>query len=279
MTLTLNWLILSIIIVVIVLIVFLIFKLKNNDDGEDDDVYEQLWQMQQDLTNAKARFLQEKLQMSDEFHKQLEQKIGQITNLEQQIIQLNHQHRLDVEQAIKTTQKRSVNTQRNVIKGQMAERFVPFMAGFEYHPADCRFLGEPIDYVVFHNVHACADNEVDLADVAIVFLEIKTGSAKLNKRQEIIKQAITNGQVKFETLRINNDNPVVHIDNYNSTLSYHRYNQTQDDLRVGQKWTEEEDERLLESFDKGLEIMELAQLHGRKYGGIKSRLKKLGKIE
>ncbi|WP_114800955.1 Holliday junction resolvase-like protein [Moraxella canis] len=277
MMLTLDWLMVSIIIVAIVFIGFLIFKLINN--GKDDEVYEQLRQMQQDLTNAKAQFLQEKLKMSDEFHKQLEQKIVQITNLEQQIVQLNHQHRLNTEKAIITAQKRSANTQRNVIKGQMAERFAPFMSGFEYYPADCRFLGEPIDYVIFHNVHACADDAVDLSEVAIVFLEIKTGSAKLNKRQEIIKRAIMNGQIKFETLRINNDNPVVYKDNHNSTPSSHCYDQTQDDLRVGQKWTEEEDERLVEAFDKGLEIKELAQLHGRKYGGIRSRLKKLGKIE
>ncbi|TSC77779.1 MAG: AAA ATPase [Parcubacteria group bacterium Gr01-1014_29] len=41
-------------------------------------------------------------------------------------------------------------------------------------------------------------------------------------------------------------------------------------------WSEEEDERLENSFLAGIPIAELVQIHGRKPGGIMSRLKKLG---
>lgn len=49
---------------------------------------------------------------------------------------------------------------------------------------------------------------------------------------------------------------------------------------VGSKWTKEEEDRLIDEFNnQKLTISEIAKLHGRKYGGISSRLKKLGLIE
>ena len=40
-------------------------------------------------------------------------------------------------------------------------------------------------------------------------------------------------------------------------------------------WSDEEDEALLNGFDKGLSIKQLSDLHKRRGGGIRSRLKKL----
>ena len=48
---------------------------------------------------------------------------------------------------------------------------------------------------------------------------------------------------------------------------------------VGKIWTLEEEETLKEEFNQGLKIGEIAAKHGRKYGGVKARLKKLGLIE
>lgn len=48
---------------------------------------------------------------------------------------------------------------------------------------------------------------------------------------------------------------------------------------AGAPWTEEEETQLLEAFDKGSSIKELAALHERTTGAIHSRLVSLGKIE
>lgn len=103
---------------------------------------------------------------------------------------------------IKEAQKRSNNMQRNVLKGQIGEQFMPFITDFPYNPSDCRFMGEPIDYVIFQNLHKCADGNVPIEDVHLIIAEVKTGNARLNQRQKIIKQAIRNGQVSFKELRI-----------------------------------------------------------------------------
>lgn len=48
--------------------------------------------------------------------------------------------------------------------------------------------------------------------------------------------------------------------------------------KVGQPWTQQEDERLAAAFDAGTAIPELAAAHQRSRAGIEARLAKLGKI-
>ncbi len=47
---------------------------------------------------------------------------------------------------------------------------------------------------------------------------------------------------------------------------------------AGKAWSTEEDHLLIEKFDKGVPVKELARHHKRTEGAIKSRLVKLGKI-
>lgn len=298
MSLELIGLIIGIVVIIFAVVYFFLKRNNEFDDEEYNEEYEdrhqEILKLKDEIICLKDDFNLQKIQLLENSQKEIDDKNRIIHHLEQQLLaqQAQFEQQLTEQQAqfkitlgneIKQAQKRSNNTQRNVIKGQMAERFVPFMNGFSYNPSDCRFLGEPIDYVIFHNLHQCADGEVGIDKVVVVFLEVKTGKAKLNKRQEILKQAILNGQIKFETLRIDNDNPIVAIDqNANTALNSQYTHEEYDDddvNRVGQKWTTDEEERLIESFDLGLPISEIANLHGRKVGGIRSRLRKLGKIE
>ena len=48
---------------------------------------------------------------------------------------------------------------------------------------------------------------------------------------------------------------------------------------VGRRWTEEEEQQLIDEFKQNLKIGEISKLHKRKAGGIKSRLKRLGLID
>jgi hypothetical protein len=47
----------------------------------------------------------------------------------------------------------------------------------------------------------------------------------------------------------------------------------------GSKWSEAEDQQLKDNFSKGFKTAELAKLHGRSSGAIRSRLIKLGLVE
>lgn len=234
----------------------------------------------------------EVIKIQDKFHLETVKYEQKIAQLQQQMVEQKKEFEVGLQKEIKEAQKRSNTAQRSIVKGQMAEKFVPFMQGFAYNPEDCEFLGKPIDYVIFNNLSKCEEGEVGIEDVSIVLLEVKTGSAKLNKRQEILKQVIERGQIHFSTVRVNEEElkvqnepllsasmksvippPVIVNQSSNETLS-----ELEED-KIGEKWTVEEEYRLVKSFTSGVSIKEIAEIHKRQEGGIRSRLRKLGKIE
>lgn len=107
------------------------------------------------------------------------------------------------EAAIVSARKRSVNTSRAVIKGKMAEQFAPIFPEFTYLPSDAKFLGDPIDYVVFSGYSDYREGLCEADEIEIVFIDIKSGRAKLTQGQEAIAEAIRHKRVRFETVRIN----------------------------------------------------------------------------
>jgi len=100
--------------------------------------------------------------------------------------------------------RESVLRSRSSLKGQIAEQMAPLLPGFRYLPADARFLGDPIDYVVFHGYSEARDRGVD-PGLEVVLLEVKQGSSALSPSQRLIARTIEEGRVRFEILRISED--------------------------------------------------------------------------
>ncbi|WP_420001849.1 Holliday junction resolvase-like protein [Acinetobacter sp. LF10] len=113
---------------------------------------------------------------------------------------------LEHKQALLDAQKRSVNTSRAVLKGKMAEQFAPILPEFQYLPSDAKFLGDPIDYVVFDGYTDFRDGDGTADDIEVILLDIKSGGARLSKGQQAIAQAVREGRIRFETLRIDFEN-------------------------------------------------------------------------
>lgn len=76
--------------------------------------------------------------------------------------------------------------------GFILERLAPTMGSFRFNHNDCRSLFDPIDYVIFEGL--ANKGQVD----KIFFIDIKTGSARLNKRQREIKTVINSKKVNFK---------------------------------------------------------------------------------
>ena len=117
---------------------------------------------------------------------------------EQYIAELELEH----QQSLIAAQKRSVNTSRAVLKGKMAEQLAPIMPEFQYLPSDAKFLGDPVDYVVFDGYTDFRDGEGDAEDIEVVLIDIKSGGARLTKGQQAIARAVQEGRVRFENIRI-----------------------------------------------------------------------------
>ena len=89
----------------------------------------------------------------------------------------------------------AINRSKAVILGKVTEHLVPFQNGFPFNPKEARFIGSPIDIIVFDGI----DNE-DVVDIYI--LEIKTGNSSLNKRQRLIRDAVREGRVHWRELNL-----------------------------------------------------------------------------
>jgi predicted Holliday junction resolvase-like endonuclease len=78
--------------------------------------------------------------------------------------------------------------------GQIVEKVVPSIDGFPYDTKDCRPLFDPIDYIVFKDLRRNGNIS------ALLFVDVKSGSAKLNKRQQAIKHAIDSGKLHYRQI-------------------------------------------------------------------------------
>ncbi|TES96443.1 endonuclease [Patescibacteria group bacterium] len=73
--------------------------------------------------------------------------------------------------------------------GRMSEQFMPFLEDYPYDSDRFRFLGDPIDGVQFN-------------DEEIIFMEFKTSSSRMSRRQKEIRDLVERGKVKFEEFRM-----------------------------------------------------------------------------
>jgi predicted Holliday junction resolvase-like endonuclease len=118
--------------------------------------------------------------------------------------------RLRWQDEIRDARKQSVNQSRATLKGQIGEQLAPLLPGFVYAASDARFLGDPIDYIVFHGYTDLRDS-ADAAsnEIEVVILDIKRGRSKLSASQQAVAEAVESGRVRFEVVRIRDDGSIV----------------------------------------------------------------------
>jgi predicted Holliday junction resolvase-like endonuclease len=81
-----------------------------------------------------------------------------------------------------------------VTMGKVSEQLLPFFPEFRFNPRDARFLGAPVDLVVFDGL---AEGTVR----RVVFVEVKTRGARLTTRERLVREAIEAGRVEWLELR------------------------------------------------------------------------------
>ena len=103
---------------------------------------------------------------------------------------------------LEKTVKESINRSRSVLRGKTTEHFAPITEEFlkEFVPSDAKFIGSPIDYIIFSGAGSITDGEEK--DIEIVFMDIKTGKARLTKVQRAIKKAIEEKKIRWKTLEL-----------------------------------------------------------------------------
>ena len=89
-------------------------------------------------------------------------------------------------------QKQAISQSRAVLGGKFTEQMIPYLPQFKYDPTEARFIGSPIDFIVFPGLSLGDPQE-------IVIIEVKTGKHRqLSAQEKKIRQLIEDGMVRWE---------------------------------------------------------------------------------
>ena len=103
------------------------------------------------------------------------------------------QWKMSAETAIRAD---AIQKSQSVIIGKVTEHVVPYLPDFAFNPKDARFIGSPVDLVVFDGLDRDSLEQ-------IVFIEVKSSaSASLTRRERHIRDAISAGRVRWQELRV-----------------------------------------------------------------------------
>lgn len=95
---------------------------------------------------------------------------------------------------IKKEREDATKRSRSVLTGQFSEQMAPYFPDFPYSPTEVRFIGKPIDFIVFKGM-----DEKEIEEV--IFIEMKTGKSNLNSQERKLKEAIQKKKIRWEEYR------------------------------------------------------------------------------
>jgi predicted Holliday junction resolvase-like endonuclease len=90
----------------------------------------------------------------------------------------------------------SVKKSRSVLTGNFSEQLAPFMPDFPFSPSECKFLGKPVDLIVFKGLDKGEPEEV-------IFVEVKTGQSNLSPTEKKLRDTIKQKNVSWYEYRKN----------------------------------------------------------------------------
>ncbi len=100
-----------------------------------------------------------------------------------------------LEQEREKIRKMAITQSRAVLGGKFVEQLAPYLPQFKYDPTEARFIGSPIDLIVFPGLATGDPKE-------IVIMEIKTGkNCQLTPQQRKISQLVEEGMVRWELIQ------------------------------------------------------------------------------
>ncbi|WP_020531672.1 Holliday junction resolvase-like protein [Flexithrix dorotheae] len=99
-----------------------------------------------------------------------------------------------VEEEVPIIREEAIKSSQAVTMGKSIEQLLPYFTDFPFNPKDVRFLGSPIDLVVFDGL-----SEGELRQV--VFVEVKTGkNFQLPAREKQVKECINSRKVRWHLI-------------------------------------------------------------------------------
>lgn len=116
-------------------------------------------------------------------------------------IQQNHLTLLNEEK------KNAIKKSKDITRGHISQEFLPLFPDFPYNMSDCKFSGQPIDFLVFKGMSDLRDGLE--SEIEIVFADVKVNTAQRSKIQNAIKKAVEQKRVRFETWKVDNNKKLI----------------------------------------------------------------------
>lgn len=105
----------------------------------------------------------------------------------------------EIKQLIQSAEKYmrydAVKRSKRTLLGKLWEQVSPYLPKFPFRPSDMKFIGAPIDFIIFDGA-----SENDIRQV--IFLEVKSGDSKLSSQEKKLKQAIEEGKVSWRLFNV-----------------------------------------------------------------------------
>lgn len=97
-------------------------------------------------------------------------------------------------EVIRKARAEAADQSRGVLTGRFIEQLAPYLPEFKYDPTEARFIGSPIDLVVFPGL-AQKDPQ------KVVFIEVKTGKRRqLEPVERKVRELVEKGRVEWELI-------------------------------------------------------------------------------
>jgi predicted Holliday junction resolvase-like endonuclease len=114
---------------------------------------------------------------------------------ERKFVEILRSRELEWETTAEANRRSSLVQSRRVIGGNFSEQLAPFLPNFPFDPTEARFVGKPVDFIVFRGHAEGATKE-------IVFVEVKSGASKLSTSEIAIRDAVLDKKVSFYEYRV-----------------------------------------------------------------------------
>ena len=99
------------------------------------------------------------------------------------------------EEKIPDIRETAIKQSRAVLSGQFSEQIAPYLPEFPFKPTEARFIGKPIDFIVFRGMDEKKIEEV-------VFVEVKSGQSQLSNIEKSLKSAIEDKKVSWDIYQV-----------------------------------------------------------------------------
>lgn len=142
----------------------------------------------------------------------------------------------------------AIKRSKRTLLGKLWEQVSPYLPKFPFRPSDMKFLGSPIDFVIFDGA---SENDIK----QVIFLEVKTGESKLSPQEKKLKKVIDEGKVSFKLFNIDKPEEIrvqeeeAKEDIENEVTPHELYQTIEQKIKDVKKDESEEDEEDNEEID------------------------------